>query len=125
MVFCHPTHHLAAKAVLDDKDLIESPWILREAGSGTRQTFDRALHGLLRDIVIKLELQHTESIKQAVKAGMGLGCLSIVSLKEEFNQGLLVPLKVPHRDFKRHFYSILHKQKYINQSLSRWLSLCQ
>ena len=124
-VFCHPNHPWVKKPSLTDEDLIHSPWILREAGSGTRQTFDRAMHGLLSDLNVILELQHTESIKQAVKAGMGLGCLSIVSLADEFEQGTLVPLSVEHRDFKRSFYYILHHQKYLSVALQKWIDLCK
>ena len=80
VVFAAPGHPLATSAGLDDNDLLALPWILRERGSGTRQAFDRALHGLLPGLDIVLELQHTEAIKRAVEAGIGVGCLSRISL---------------------------------------------
>ena len=54
-----------------DDDLRGAAWIVRERGSGTRQTFDRAMRGLLPHLHIALELQHTEAIKGAVEAGLG------------------------------------------------------
>jgi DNA-binding transcriptional LysR family regulator len=101
VVFCAPDHPLAGKPWLSDDDLLDAAWIVREQGSGTRQHFDWAMHGLLANLDIKLELQHTEAIKRAVEAGLGLGCLSEITLVDAFNRGRLVPLPVPHRDFHR------------------------
>jgi DNA-binding transcriptional LysR family regulator len=125
VVFCAPGHPLANKRKLTDTMLADATWILREPGSGTRQTFDRALHGLLPGLNILLELQHTEAIKRAVEAELGIGCLSKVALVEAFKRGSLVPLHVPQRDFRRLFYFILHKQKYRTAGIERWLTLCR
>ncbi|MCH8543075.1 MAG: LysR family transcriptional regulator [Alcanivorax sp.] len=124
MVFCAPDHPLAGRTALSDADLEAATWILREPGSGTRQTFDRAMHGVLPGLNVLLELQHTEAIKRAVEAGLGIGCLSRVTLVEAFRRGSLVPLPVPHRDFSRQFYFVLHRQKYRSHGIARWLGLC-
>ena len=125
VVFCGPDHPLARTTHLNDDDLRNATWILRETGSGTRQTFERALTGLLPELNIRLELQHTEAIKRAVEAGLGISCLSRVSLTDAFNRGALVELPVPHRDFHREFYFVLHRQKYRSTGVERWLTLCQ
>lgn len=125
VVFCAPGHPLAKKRKLSEQALLDATWILREAGSGTRQTFDRAMHGLLPQLNILLELQHTEAIKRAVEAELGIGCLSKVALVEAFKRGSLIPLNVPQRDFRRLFYFILHKQKYRSAGIERWLELCR
>ncbi len=125
VVFCAPEHALAGRRRLTDKDLLAATWIMREPGSGTRQTFDRAMHGLLPDLKLLLELQHTEAIKRAVEAGLGISCLSRVAMKEAFRRGSLVPLAVPHRDFTRRFYFALHRQKYRTEGINQWLALCR
>ncbi len=125
VVFCAANHPLANKQRLTDDDLLAAEWILRETGSGTRQGFDRAMHGLLAEQTIKLELQHTEAIKRAVEAGLGISCLSRITLEDAFLRGSLVPLSVPHRDFHRAFYFILHKNKYRSAGIQRWLALCK
>ena len=125
VVFCAPEHPLARRRRLSDDDLRAATWILREAGSGTRQTFDRAMHGLLPELRVLLELQHTEAIRRAVEAGLGLGCLSRIALAEAFARGTLVPLRVPHRDLTRSFYFILHREKYRSPAIERWLALCR
>jgi len=125
VVFCSPDHPLASKSTLTDKDLLSVDWIIREPGSGTRQAFDRAMSGLLSEVNVLLELQHTEAIKRAVQANLGLGCLSHIALKDAFDRGSLIPLSVPKRDWRRHFYFILHKQKFRTAGINRWIKLCQ
>ncbi|MFI2811005.1 MULTISPECIES: LysR family transcriptional regulator [Microbulbifer] len=125
VVFCAPDHPLAGHQALGDADLCSATWILREPGSGTRQTFERALAGLLPQLHILLELQHTEAIKRAVEAGLGISCLSRVSLTDALKRGSLVELPVPQRDFRREFYFALHRQKYRSTGIERWLELCR
>lgn len=126
VVFCSPSHPLAAKGTLTDEDLVEATWIMREPGSGTRQSFERGMHGLLPDLNVLLELEHTEAIKRAVEADLGIGCLSEVVLADAFRRGSLVPLSVPaHRRFDRQFYFILHKQKYRSAGIDAWIDLCR
>lgn len=125
VVFCAPEHPLAGKGRLDDHDLRAATWITREPGSGTRQTFERAMHGILPELNLLLELEHTEAIKRAVEAGLGISCLSRVCLREAFRRGSLVPLAVPGRDFSREFYFVLHRQKYRSPGVERWLELCR
>lgn len=125
VVFCAPEHPLAGKARIDDDDLRAATWITRESGSGTRQTFERAMHGVLPELNLLLELEHTEAIKRAVEAGLGISCLSRVCLREAFRRGSLVPLAVPERDFSREFYFVLHRQKYRSPGVARWLELCR
>jgi DNA-binding transcriptional LysR family regulator len=122
-VFCAPDHPYAKKRALNDRDLRRVKWIIREPGSGTRQAFEHAMHGLLPDLEILLELQHTEAIKSAVKAGLGLGCVSRVALEDEFKAKTLVPCRVPERDFRRYFYFVLHRKKYLSPAIRKWLAL--
>ena len=128
-VFCSPQHPLAkkvlAKQTITDNDLLAARWILRETGSGTQQAFERAMHGIFPNLEVAHELQHTEAIKRAVEANLGISCLSEITLKDVFERGNLIRLPVPHRDFKRKFYFIIHKQKYRSAGIEQWISLCQ
>ncbi len=124
VLFCAPGHPLTKLDRLDDTDLVAATWILRERGSGTRQTFDRAMQGLLPDLNVLLELEHTHTIRQAVSRGLGIGCLSRVALAEDFERGNLIPLTVIERNFRRHFYLIMNRHKYRSAGLARWIDLC-
>jgi DNA-binding transcriptional LysR family regulator len=123
-VFCSPDHPIAKKKVVTDEDIIQAQWILREAGSGTRQAFERAMHGILPNLMVAHELQHTEAIKRAVEANLGIGCLSQITLEDAFNRGSLIRIPVPHRDFQRQFYFILHRQKFRSTGIEQWMDLC-
>lgn len=124
-LFCSPRHPLASKGLLLDEDLLSANWIVREKGSGTRQAFDRAMSGILSNLNLRLELQHTEGIKRAVEAGLGIGCLSRLTLEEAFKRGSLVPLQCSHRDLTRKFYFILHRQKFLSHGIKSWIEHCQ
>ena len=94
-LFCAPGHPLASQRTLTDADLLTARWVVREAGSGTRQAFDRAMHGLLPDLDLRLNLQHTEAIKRAVEAGLGIGCLSAIALRKPESTEAPTPRTLP------------------------------
>jgi DNA-binding transcriptional LysR family regulator len=127
VVFAAPSHPLAKKLAkrrrLTDADLKSADWIVREHGSGTRQAFDRAMTGILPELHVALELPHTEVIKRAVEAGLGVGCISRLALADAFRARTLKACPVPHRDFRRRFYTVLHRQKHVGTGLRRWLDL--
>lgn len=121
VVFCAPTHPQAGQMLSDDA-LVAARWILREPGSGTRQTFDRAMRGLVPQLKIELELQQTEAIRQAVAANLGFGCLSRLAVADAFATGLLAPMATK-RDLTREFYLVLHRHKYRSAHLEHWVDL--
>jgi DNA-binding transcriptional LysR family regulator len=124
VVFCAPSHPFAQRSALDDDDLRGAVWIVRETGSGTRQAFEQAMRGILSELQIALELQHTEAIKSAVESGLGVGCVSRLALTDAFQRGALVPCRVPSRDFRRQFCFVLHKHKHKSLVIQSWLELC-
>jgi len=125
VVFCAPDHPFARKRALSDRDLRGAAWIVRGHGSGTRQAFDRAMRGLLPELRIALTLQHTEAIKRAVAARLGVGCVSRIALDDAIGRGSLKACRVPHRDFRRQFFFLLHRRKFRSPGIARWIELCR
>ncbi len=125
VVFCAPGHVLAGRREIGLADLSQQPWILREPGSGTRALFDRAVTGRLTHLNVQLELEHTEAIKRAVEAGLGIGCISRVALRDAFKRGSLVELPTPFFDLRRRFYFLLHRQRQLTQGINQFLELCR
>jgi len=125
VVFCAPDHPFARKRTLSDRDLRSAAWIVREHGSGTRQAFDRAMRGLLPELRIALTLQHTEAIKRAVAARLGVGCVSRIALDDAIGRGSLKPCRVPQRDFRRQFFFLLHRRKFRSAGIAHWIELCR
>ncbi len=110
---------------IDREVLLQQPWIVREKGSGTRETFDRAFQQDYSRLNIALELEHTEAIKRAVESGLGIGCISRLALKDAFRRGSLVPISCDSLQFNRNFYFLWHKQKYQTAGMRQFLALCQ
>ncbi|WP_028449627.1 LysR family transcriptional regulator [Chitinibacter tainanensis] len=125
VVFAAPEHPLAQQAQVSFEDLVGAAWIVRELGSGTRQTFEFAMRHALSRLDIRLELEHTEAIKRAVESGLGIGCISRLALKDAFRRGSLVPLAVEGLDLARRFHFVAHKQKYQTPSMAAFMALCQ
>jgi DNA-binding transcriptional LysR family regulator len=123
-VFCSPDHPLAAKKHLTDRDILSCHWILREPATAHRQAFDHSMQGLLADLNIRLELTHNEAIKNAVKSGLGVGCLSRIAVGDEIELGVLVELPLKDRSINRHFYIITHKQATSSKAVDWWIHLC-
>jgi len=122
-IFCAPKHPLAKKKIVHLDELLKEAWILREKGSGTRETFDRAFKD--KNLNIRLELEHTEAIKRAVESGLGIGCISRLALKDAFRRGSLVSLDVPSIKLNRFFYFLWPKKKYQTSGMKQFLALCK
>jgi len=125
VVFSAPNHPLANQRKVTMTQLLDESWILREKGSGTRATFDRAFHSRHSELNIRLELEHTEAIKRAVESGLGIGCISRLALKDAFRRGSLVPLSTPSLVLGRYFYFLWHQQKYQTAGIQAFLALCK
>lgn len=125
VVFCAPSHPFAGKDYAKVSELVSQPWILREHGSGTRETFDQASRELGKRLTVRLELEHTEAIKRAVESGLGIGCISRLALREAFRRGSLVPVKTPELDLRRQFQFLWHRRKFRTAGLVAFLDLCR
>ncbi len=122
-IFAPPSHPLAHQTA-SIQDLTHSHWVVRERGSGTREVFDRAMGGLSAAPDIAMELEHPETIRQAVRAGMGLGCLSELELRDAFLAGWLAPVETPFLDMTRTFHVVIHPEKHISRGMAQVLALC-
>lgn len=90
-------------------DLLSLPFIIREQGSGTRQVMEKALHNNKIDpeaLKVVMELEHTESIKSAVEAGLGISIISKSAVKKELKLKSLQQLKVEGLSLTRQFYMV-------------------
>ncbi|MFM0238445.1 LysR family transcriptional regulator [Paraburkholderia phytofirmans] len=61
----------------------EYPLVLREAGSGVRQLVERAFARAGVPMRVALEIAGVEGVKEAVRAGMGIGFVSAMSMRHE------------------------------------------
>ena len=75
--------------------LAGAAWIMREKGSGTREIFEDAMEAAQIKYQVAMELGHTEAIKKAVEAGLGVGCLSRMAVQRELDHGWLTEIDAP------------------------------
>ncbi|ABA88841.1 helix-turn-helix transcriptional regulator, LysR family [Syntrophotalea carbinolica DSM 2380] len=104
-------------------DMLEKAnWIMREPGSGTREVFEAALAEFGGSINIDLELGHTEAIKKAVEAGLGISCLSRLAVQRELENGWLVEIST-HLNLTRSLTILLRDDGYRTKLLQSFLDM--
>jgi len=114
-----PDSPLACKEQVKMAELTNYPFIMREKGSGTRKTIEKALEqagDLLQsyNLSIIAEMGSTEAIRQAVKAGVGCSIISRRAVQKDVELGLMSASSLPELNLKRQFYLILPKQRRIS-----------
>jgi DNA-binding transcriptional LysR family regulator len=94
--------------------LAQQPLILREAGSGSRWSLERALAQVgksLGDLRVALELGSNEGIKEAVQKGLGLAFLSELAIGQERDTGKLHALQVAGLSLTRQMYAVWDRRR--------------
>jgi len=117
-------HGWAGRKALSADEFLESRWVLRERGSGTRAVFEEALRGLGKDpakLDVALELPSNESVRTAVIAGAGAAVLSRSVTEQAAAAGRLV--RVPFRLPDRQFLAIRHRQRHATPAQVEFLAL--
>lgn len=107
-------HPWATRKTVSLEDLKPEPMILRERGSGSRETFERALEGVglgLGAFRIVGEISSTQAIKQAVRAGVGVSLISRRAVEDECRAGLLACVKIRDLTITRAFHLITHRDR--------------
>ncbi|MEU7568142.1 LysR family transcriptional regulator [Streptomyces fradiae] len=102
VVVAAPSHRWARRrAPVTPAELAETPLVLREYGSGTRQVLDSALvaHGGLAAPL--MELASTTAVKAAAVSGAGPAVLSELAVSEELASRRLVEVPVEGADLRR------------------------
>ena len=106
-------HPLARKKRVDVEELLKEPWIVREEGSGTQMAVEKALRKKgksLKQFNVVMKMGSTSSVKEGVKAGLGLAFISARATEEELDQGLLSRIVVEGIDaISRQIYIVFHR----------------
>jgi DNA-binding transcriptional LysR family regulator len=117
-------HPWSAVDRLVQERLVETEWVLREPGSGTRSVFEAALQafGISPAAVrIVLELPSNEAVRAAVEAGLGATAISASVAAPSLEAGLLhqVPFDFP----ERHFHVVRHRERYRSRAVDALLEM--
>lgn len=103
-----PDHPLAHKRRVGLAQLAHEPFLIRERGSGTRMTMERAFAAQNFRPAETIEIGSNETIKQAVSAGMGVGFISLHTAGLELATGRLAVLSVKGTPVIRDWY-VVHR----------------
>jgi LysR family transcriptional regulator, low CO2-responsive transcriptional regulator len=108
VVIAAPTHALAQASAVPLVRLAEETLVVREPGSGTRAAVER--HFAAQGLAVRAgcEIHTNEALKQAVRAGLGIGIVSAQTIELELQTGCLVVLPVEGFPIMRRWY-VLHR----------------
>jgi DNA-binding transcriptional LysR family regulator len=111
-IFVAPDSPLAGQERVGLDQLHGETFVLREAGSATRDLALRCLaaHGCAPGDTI--ELGSNEAVKRAVSAGLGIGVLSTHTVRIDRQAGAVVVLDCAGWDCQRHFWLIYRVDRY-------------
>ncbi len=125
VVLAGPSDPLAHNKFFDVKtDLKNSKWIMREQGSGTAAVFLERMKEYIDDIHIVMEMGHPEAVKRAVESGVGIACLSSLTVCREVENGWLKSLNVDGIDMTRQLQIIYRKDKVMTDAMHEFLDFC-
>ncbi len=115
----------ADKRTLSLEQFKRQRFLLREKGSGTRETFDHAVEAAGLSIEPIWEATSTTALLNAAIAGIGLAVLPKRMVEPSLRRGEVIELKVEGLEFRRFFYIVYHKDKYLSPAMRVFLSLCR
>ncbi|MBV8694905.1 MAG: LysR family transcriptional regulator [Chloroflexi bacterium] len=104
VVVAAPGHELVGQKQVPLARLTQEPFLLREAGSGTRAAVEEVFEIAGLPLKVSMVLGHVEAIKQAVAAGLGVSVLSAVAIKREVRHNILTILDVQQFPIHRRWY---------------------
>lgn len=119
-----PAHAWAARGQVAPRELPDSEWVLREAGSGTRSVFEAALTGFgigPDALTVALVLPSNEAVRAAVEAGLGATVISASVAVPSLEAGLLhqVRLDLPERAF----HVLQHRERSLSPAAAALLTV--
>lgn len=125
MVICAAPGHPLASRHAGLADLAGTDWIVREPGSGTRETVDAGLMKPLGWPRPAMELGSSEAIRHAVAAGAGLCCLSRHAVEEALAAGTLVEIHADIAPPTRELAIVVHRDRRLSPGVTRFVEFCR
>lgn len=105
------SHPLAQRKRIPMNVLMREQFVVREKGSDTWHSMEEGFGEHLDQLNIAMEIKSTETIKQAVIAGMGISFLSAHTISKEVQAGSLAVLDVRGFPLMLNWYVVHRKNK--------------
>jgi DNA-binding transcriptional LysR family regulator len=111
-----PAHRWARRReVWPDPPVLER-LLIREEGSATRALTERTLQQAGVRFTVAMELSHTEAIKEAVAAGLGVAFVSVYAVRHEIKAKQLAAVRLKGIGLHRHFHVIHNESRILTHS---------
>ncbi len=120
-----PQHPLAKARRIPLARLAAEPFIVREPGSGTRETAEEALRRSGRPVHTVMELASNGAIKRAVARGLGIAIISRYAVSLELSLGLLVELPVLGFPLRRQWHLVHLRDKQLGRVDQEFLAFVE
>jgi len=120
-----PGHRWARRREVAPALLADQRLLVREEGSATRQVTERALHQSGIRVAASMELGHTEAIKQAVMAGLGIALVSVHAVRGDVASGRLAALRLTGLRIRRHFHVIHNEARTLSATARAFIDLLE
>uniref|UniRef100_E6PRL4 HTH-type transcriptional regulator cfxR (RuBisCO operon transcriptional regulator) n=1 Tax=mine drainage metagenome TaxID=410659 RepID=E6PRL4_9ZZZZ len=111
IIVAAPNHPLANQHSISIDELSKQSFITREKGSDTWHSMEDGFGDQLQRLKIAMEIKSTETIKQAVIAGMGIAFLSAHTVSLELQMNKLVVLDVAGFPVMLNWYIVHRRNK--------------
>lgn len=104
-------------------DLAKEPLLLRELGSGARDTIDQAFSLSGISCVPRMESTSTLALMNAAKQNLGIIFLPDSMLSDSCIKNELIPLELEENPLIRRYFLIYHKKKYVSNEMIRYMNI--
>lgn len=125
VLICPPDHQFAQKKIIKINDLENQYFVIREEGSGTREVFEAVMNEHNIRWNIAGIFNSPEAIINAVHCGLGLSFISRLLVGEALKNKKVVSIEVSGLTIKRKFNIVYHKNKFISNTINKFLMYCQ
>ena len=127
IVIVSPRHSLAGQTQVSPKQLVQHPYISREAGSGTREFTDLYFRraGISLDVLkVEMELGSPEALKGVVAAGLGFAIMPRIAVEKELKLGELLALPLEPR-LTRTLSLVYPKEKFRSRLVNSFIEFAR
>ncbi|MDM9649420.1 LysR family transcriptional regulator [Rhizobium sp. S163] len=126
VVVVSASHPWARASELASEELVATPWVMREVGSGTRSVFEDALVELgikVEDLAVAMVLPSNEAILAALDDSVCAAAVSRLAAQQHIEAGKLIEVDFcrPVREFRL----LKHKERHSSKAASTLIEMCR
>ena len=120
-----PPDHPVTKRTMSRSALARERLLIREEGSATRQVTERALRQAGVAFEPAMELDHTETMKRTVMAGLGVAFVSHFAVADDIRDGRLRTIAIERLTIRRHFHVVHDERRPLSASARAFVRFLQ